>query len=162
MKASITILKAVVTKLTRMKTSLLLIKTEIKALEEKLLHSDVRSNPELLNELLAEDFQEIGSSGMINSREDVVDWLLNKEGNVRWSLTSFNIRLLSDELVLAQYVAKKVDAVDAFKKDNHASCGSQRSSLWKKVPSQNNRECHWQMIFHQGTKILNNIKPSNG
>jgi hypothetical protein len=59
------------------------IKEHIKNLEEKLLHSDVRKNPEILNELLSEDFEEIGSIGKISSREEVIDWLVTKEKDIK-------------------------------------------------------------------------------
>lgn len=44
------------------------IEAQIKELEGKLLQSDVRANPQILDELLAEDFEEIGSLGTISSR----------------------------------------------------------------------------------------------
>lgn len=114
---------------------------EIRLLEEKLLHSDVRSNPILLNVLLSDDFEEIGSTGILNTRDDVVDWLLNKESDIHWSLTNFSLRQLSDDLVLAKYHAK------ASNKNNI----THRSSLWKRVEPK--ASVKWQMVFHQGTPI---------
>ncbi|MGD8567628.1 MAG: DUF4440 domain-containing protein [Gammaproteobacteria bacterium] len=118
------------------------IEARIKALEEKLLHSDVRKNPQLLDELVAPEFEEIGSNGKVTSREQVIDWLLTKEQDVRWSLTEFRIRQLSPDMVLAIYRARKNDIVnDSYK-------GSIRSSLWKRTGER------WQIVFHQGTKVL--------
>lgn len=121
---------------------------EIKQLEEKLLHSDVRSNPELLDELLSDDFEEIGATGTINSRADVVDWLVNKESDTRWLLTDFSIRQLSDDLVLAKYIAQKL---------NTKNKASRRSSLWKRISlknrATNKTSARWIMIFHQGSNI---------
>lgn len=118
------------------------IKKIILELEEKLLHSDVRKNPEVLNELLSEEFEEIGSIGKISSREEVVHWLVNKEKGIHWSLTKFRVQELAPGLVLAIYQSNK--------KENHSnySSGSIRSSIWKQFDSS------WKMIFHQGTKIL--------
>lgn len=118
------------------------IATDIKVLEEKLLHADVRKNPHMLDELVAEDFEEIGSNGKITPREQVIDWLLNKEQGVRWSLTEFRVRQLAPDMVLAIYRARKTDLADGVYK------GSIRSSLWK-----HNGE-RWQIVFHQGTKVL--------
>jgi hypothetical protein len=114
----------------------------IKALEEKLLHSDVRKNPEILNELLSEDFEEIGSSGKISSREQVIHWLITKEKDIQYSLNNFRIRELAPGLVLATYVANKKGILSS------QSNGSIRSSIWR-LSGEN-----WKMIFHQGTKIL--------
>jgi len=114
---------------------------QIKRLEEKLLHSDVAANRSILDELLADDFEEIGSNGKISSRQQVIDWLVSKDKNMRWTLLDFSVRQLAPDLVLAIYRAKKTDA-------NHPSNGSQRSSLWQR------NDNHWQMIFHQASKIL--------
>ena len=59
------------------------IKNHIKELEEKLLHSDVRKNPEILDDLLGEDFEEIGSIGKVQSREEVINWLVTKEKDIK-------------------------------------------------------------------------------
>ena len=114
------------------------IELTIKALEEKLLHSDVRKNPEILNELLAEDFEEIGSTGKVSIRDDVVQWLVTKERDARWSLSEFRVRELTPDLVLAVYCAIKVGN----------SSGSIRSSIWKQSGG------HWKMVFHQATKMV--------
>ena len=118
------------------------IRNHIKELEEKLLHSDVRKNPEILNELLSEDFEEIGSIGKTSSREEVVKWLVTKEKDVKWSLNEFRIRELAADLVLAIYVAKKQQI------QNNNSNGSIRSSIWKLSGGK------WKMIFHQATKLV--------
>lgn len=116
------------------------IKEHIKELEERLLHSDVKGNPEILNELIGEDFEEIGSNGKVSSREEVIEWMINKDKNIKWSLNDFRIRKLTPELVIAIYTASKNDQVN--------SNGSIRSSIWK------NCDGKWKMIFHQGTKII--------
>ena len=117
------------------------IENKIKELEEKLLHSDVRENPEILKQLLSDEFEEIGSNGKISSREDVIDWLLNKEKNISWSLSDFRIKKITSDIVISIYRARKIISND------NVSNGSMRSSIWKFSDSQ------WKMIFHQGTKI---------
>ena len=115
---------------------------QIKALEEKLLHSDMAANPNLLDELLCIDFEEIGNTGHVSSRDEVIDWLISKEQNSRWSLTNFRIKPLTANLVLAIYLAKQISGQ---RKSSH---GSLRSSIWQHDGSS------WKMIFHQGTKII--------
>jgi len=117
------------------------IKNHIKELEERLLHTEVRKNSTILNELLNNEFEEIGSDGKISTREEVIEWLVNKEKNTKWSLNDFRIKELSPELILATYIA--------IKKNKSNSSRSIRSSIWKKYSGT------WKMIFHQGTKISN-------
>jgi hypothetical protein len=116
------------------------IKNHIEELEKRLLHTDLRGNLTTLTELLSDDFEEIGSDGKISTREEVVEWLVNKEKNIKWSLNNFAIRKLSPELILATYIAIKENQSD--------SSGSIRSSIWR------NFSGNWKMIFHQGTKII--------
>ncbi len=117
------------------------IKDHIRELEVKLLHSDVQENPEIINELLSEEFEEIGSIGKTSSREEVVYWLRMKEKNKQWSLDEFRIRELAPNLILAIYQANSKEG------NHHVSKGSIRSSIWKLCSG------NWKIIFHQGTKI---------
>jgi hypothetical protein len=114
----------------------------IKKLELQLLHSDVRNNPELLNELLSEDFEEIGNIGKVSSREEVVEWLLTKDKDTKWTLNEFRVREITSKIVLAIYRVTKDSPL------HDKSKGSIRSSIWKKYDD------GWKMTFHQGTKIL--------
>ena len=116
---------------------------KIKLLEESLLHTDMRSHPETLNALLAIEFEEVSPTGQIVSRESVLEWLLNKDVNVRWALEDFQFRDLGNELVLLRYQAKQIAPQVS------TSLGSLRTSLWRKNID---TEC-WQMVFHQATKI---------
>lgn len=147
------------------------LEVHLKKLEEQLLHADIKSNPELLDELLSEDFEEINSSGVINSREDVVNWLLNKGTEGLWSITDFSIRQLADDLFLATYHSKcltlekdkvavknNTHIINSKTTENNSSKGSLRSSLWRRHSSSGSHP-EWQMIFHQGTKIS---KAKNG
>jgi hypothetical protein len=115
---------------------------QIKTLEEKLLHSDLAANPHLLDELLGKEFEEIGTSGHVSQRDEVINWLIGKEQNARWSLLNFRIKPLAPDLVLAIYLAKKISG------QRIRSAGSLRSSIWKHDGSS------WKMIFHQGTKVI--------
>ena len=114
---------------------------QIKQLELKLLHFDLKTEPELINDLLSHDFEEISQSGKINARRDVVDWLIHKDIHLQWSLNDFRIRMLTDELVMAMYTAQKMND------RNNLSKGSMRTSIWQRQGSA------WKMIFHQASKI---------
>jgi hypothetical protein len=114
---------------------------QIKQLELKLLHTDMKATPSLLDTLLAQEFEEIGSNGHVSTRQEVVDWLLNKDPNDRWSLTDFRVKELSPDFVLAIYHARKISDHDG------ASKGSIRSSIWKYDGHR------WKMVFHQASKL---------
>lgn len=116
---------------------------QIKQLELELLHSDMKESPSLLDALLAKEFEEIGDNGTVNTRQNVIGWLLNKNPQERWMLTDFRVKALSTDLVLAIYRVKKV----ADQKDI-VSKGSVRSSIWKYNTQ------GWQMVFHQASKIV--------
>lgn len=116
---------------------------QIRRLEFKLLHSDMKVTPSLLDTLLAKEFEEIGGNGAVSSRQEVADWLLNKNPQNRWSLTDFRVKELSADLVLAIYRAEMVVG-----QKNIVSKGSIRSSIWK------HNTQGWQMVFHQASKII--------
>lgn len=113
---------------------------QIKVLEERLLHADMREDPSLLDELLSENFEEIGSSGAINSRLAVVNWLVNKNKNDRWMLSDFRVSVLSTEIVLAIYQAQRITDNDSV------ACATIRSSIWKRHGRS------WKMMFHQASR----------
>ena len=115
----------------------------IKRLELKLLTTNLKGDSALIDELLSDDFEEISSNGQINPRGDVVNWLLGKDNHIQWSLTDFRIKVLTDDLVMAIYVARKLND------PNSTSKGSVRTSIWK---HQGDR---WKMLFHQASKINN-------
>lgn len=130
---------------------------EMKQLEERLLHSDFRERPELFDGFLSDDFEELSPSGYISSREEVVGWLLKKDAEVRWSLTDFSVRELSDDLVLTVYRARTKTKNKNKNDDDYPSenLGSLRSSIWRRnETSYADITIKWQMVFHSGTKIL--------
>jgi len=110
--------------------------------ELELLQSNWRADPALIDNWLSADFEEIGSDGQISTRNDVINWLLNKDNAIQWALTDFRIKALTDGLVMAVYIAKKSNDRSI------TSQGSIRTSIWQ---HQGN---HWKMVFHQATKRL--------
>lgn len=112
--------------------------TLINNLEIELLQPDARSSVERLNELLADDFFELGASGKRYSRQEAVNTLPNVAG-AKYTMHDFEAREISPETVLATYRVEK-EVIGSGEKS-----WSVRSSLWQ------NRNGLWQIIFHHGT-----------
>lgn len=109
------------------------LKRLLQELEESHLKPEIRSSSQDLNELLSDDFFEIGSSGNIFYKKDCVG-----EGGVELrelSLFDFDIHPLSPEAVLTTYRVR-----DETRKQE-----TLRSSIWKYIDGR------WQLFFHQGT-----------
>ncbi|WP_310831468.1 nuclear transport factor 2 family protein [Paenibacillus pedocola] len=102
-------------------------------LEEKLLSAEVRSCPEELSELLADDFFEFGSSGRVWYKQDLMGE--DGAGEVRMILSGFELHLLSETAALTTYRILNEETGGA----------TLRSSIWKQ------QDGRWQMFFHQGT-----------
>ncbi|UYB50055.1 DUF4440 domain-containing protein (plasmid) [Lysinibacillus capsici] len=102
-------------------------------LEKRLMSYDFKE----LDELLAEDFREFGSSG--NSYDKKVQLEVAKSKTttnfIKFTVTDFNIKLLASDVVLATYRTFR----------HNDSKYALRSSIWKINKGK------WQMIFHQGT-----------
>lgn len=113
------------------------LKNRIIALEEKLFQADVRASAEELNKLLAEQFYEIGASGEIYNKAQILENLA-KLPEVKITASEFNVIQMSSEIVLITY-----RALIRTKKEQRSSL---RSSIWKFIDDK------WQMVFHQGTR----------
>jgi len=110
----------------------------IRRLEARLLKPEVRSSPEELTLLLAEDVFEIGSSGRTFDKKQIIA-TLQGESELDYSLQDFQVKQLSSDIALATYriVARRFQ-------DGKART-SLRSSIWV------HRQGRWQLMFHQGT-----------
>jgi hypothetical protein len=105
----------------------------IRRLEERLLLPEVRRSARRVGALLAEEFREIGSSGRIFDRQQIIDQLRHEPaGQSRGTISDFTARELSDSVVLTTYRVIETRTL--------------RSSIWKNINSK------WQMVFHQGTR----------
>jgi hypothetical protein len=111
----------------------------IQRLELDLLQTDLTVHPGLIDELLAEDFEEIDNQGQRHSRGEVIDWLKRKKPELHWAFRDFRVKVLADDCVLAIYSLQKPQQSSAP--------GSIRTSLWQRQDNQ------WKMVFHQATKI---------
>jgi len=119
------------------------IQETIHTLELKLLHSDWSLQKEALEAMLGESFQEINPDGVVVSRQDVIQWLLQKEPAHRWEISANDIKELDDHSILVTYHARQIIP------ENPDSNGAMHISLWQKHRESGN----WQMMFHQSTRI---------
>ena len=109
---------------------------QIRSLEERLLEPEVRSSPEQLALLLAEDFLEIGSSGRTFDKKQIIA-NLKGESVFDYSIQDFKVRQLGADIALATYrIETRQEAEPRI---------SLRSSIWV------HRDGRWQVMFHQGT-----------
>jgi hypothetical protein len=110
-------------------------------LEQQLLQPPTRRDATALTSLLAEDFRELGRSGRIYTRQQIIDLLATESPSPRHiPLSDPFCRQLSEDTALLIYRSTRTTA---FKVDFHAL----RSSFLVR------RDGRWQMIFHQGTPI---------
>ena len=115
----------------------------VQQLEQQLLHNDFRSDPHLLDALLAEDFQEVSPLGQISTRAQVIGWLLQKDPLHRWQFSAWHCSELAPSVRLLRYHA--VQCVPPSQ-----SKGALHMSLWCYNHSQ---QC-WQLRFHQSSKVV--------
>jgi hypothetical protein len=104
-----------------------------RGLEEQLLQPEVRTSRESLAALLADEFIEIGSSGRVYSKQQIIDLLRHEGGQGSPpTLRDFSARRLAAEVILVTYRVLASQTI--------------RSSVWKLMGGR------WQMVFHQGTR----------
>ena len=108
------------------------LKQHLQKLEESHIGLEVRSNMEKLDEILADDFFEIGSSGFMYDKQECLE-----TGVVLTEMTLHNYEIspLADDVVLSTY----------FIVDTTRNRNTLRSSIWKFIDGR------WQLYFHQGT-----------
>ena len=109
-------------------------------LEERILLPEIRSSPEALSDLLADDFTEFGSSGRRYAKEDILK-ALAVESDLRFELSDFALRTLAPGVAMATYQVQQSTT------SGGPISRSLRSSIWVL------RDGRWQMLFHQGTPM---------
>ncbi|UYZ24046.1 DUF4440 domain-containing protein [Mesobacillus jeotgali] len=108
------------------------LKKHLQALEESHTGLEVRTSREKLDEILADGFFEIGSSGyMFDKKECLETGVVLTE----MSLHNYKIYPLAQDVVLSTY----------FIVDQTRDRNTLRSSIWKLIDDR------WQLYFHQGT-----------
>lgn len=111
----------------------------IRQLEERLINPQARKSEKELNDLLADEFTEFGSSGQIYNKQQTL-LALRKESEFTAQLTDFKIIVLTRDVVLAKYRAAII-----LNNEEAKTIYSLRSSIWKRDGQR------WQIVFHQGT-----------
>ena len=112
-------------------------------------HPELIWDTDSFNEQVAEDFNEVGASGLRYSRSEVREIVLGRlEGRHADSLADgYNIeeaesRILADDVVQVLYTLRTPSRV------------TRRSTLYRR------RDSSWQAVFHQGTVIEGATAPS--
>lgn len=107
-------------------------------LEKRLLESEVRVSREEIGNLVADEFIEFCTSGVVCNKKEMLNELPNSEP-IEIKAYDFNSNILAEDIVLITYYTCNVNT----------GIHAMRSSIWKLI---NDR---WQLIFHQGTKLKN-------
>jgi hypothetical protein len=108
-------------------------------LEKSLHRGSIRRSREKLNELLRDDFIEIGASGKIYNKDQIIEALLN-ETPFTINASDFELRLFSEDIAQLKYKTQNIV-------DTNLLPTTLRSSIWKKEGTV------WKMLFHQGTLV---------
>ncbi len=104
-------------------------------LELELMNPALRRDRLRVAALLAEDFQEVGSSGGIWSREAMLLHLQQESPGEAAAVADFSVRALAPQAVLVTYSTVRRETQIL------------RSSIW--VESDDG----WKILFHQGTPV---------
>lgn len=111
---------------------------------EPIFHNDPPgADRAYLEELIAEDYFEIGGSGRVYSRERVIETVVDRydreEPPVEYEVDEFAVRQIAPSMYLATYTLSQPDG--------HETRVTRRSTIWTDSPG------HWQVVHHQGTVV---------
>ncbi len=108
-------------------------------LEESLFRADVRSSSSELDQLISDDFIEIGASGLRFGKANVLE-RLPTEVAPEITARDYELRMLGLDCAQLLYKA------EVLKNEQLSPTYSHRCSIWRRSSSG-----QWQMIYHQGT-----------
>ena len=111
----------------------------LRELEESLLKPEVRHDVAELSKLLADDFRELGASGRIYDKAEVLSSLPTEPAPKSYVISDF----IATELDI--YVAMLNYRLEASYPGDEAPRRTLRTSIWRLA------EGGWQMFFHQAT-----------
>lgn len=111
----------------------------LRPLEVALHQPLVRSDRATLDRLLHSRFREAGRSGLIHSREKVLDEFLGQPPKYEVWSQDYEADVLSDDFVVLTYRSAHVES------DGSLANFTNRMSLWQLADGV------WQIRFHQGT-----------
>lgn len=116
------------------------LKDKFQLLEEKLLQPDIRKSINDLDTIIDDTFIEIGSSGCIYNKKQIIN-TLPATPSVNMTIMDFEAKLLTEGIVQTIYrVERQNDEMTEY---------SLRSSIWLLKNEK------WCIVFHQGTPISN-------
>lgn len=110
------------------------------ALESRLIDAEVRQSRPELEALLASGFREIGTSGRLTTRAQVLASLA-APGQVAFEIENLECLPLGDHAALVTYRAT------ARRTDTGQTSRSARATVWTLT------DAGWQAVFHQGSRI---------
>ncbi|MFL6585747.1 MAG: DUF4440 domain-containing protein [Luteimonas sp.] len=113
------------------------LQTHLEALERALLDPAVRADRARLDGLIAEDFLEIGASGAVFGKADVLSRLPGETG-VAYEALPMRVQRIGADIARVLYTVRR-DADGDVRR-------SLRSSWWRL-----DADGCWRMVFHQGT-----------
>lgn len=101
---------------------------------------DKIDSPDVLAELIDNEFIEIGSSTVIYDKTEVLRWL-KSDVQSKHIGTSFKAHPLAENIILLTYISRIKDTPLTESKQ------TMRSSIWRLTGGK------WRMVFHQGTPM---------
>lgn len=109
----------------------------LEALERALLDPAIRADRSRLDRLIADDFLEIGASGAVFGKAEVLA-RLPEESGIAFEVLSMRVQRIGADVARVLYTASR-DADGEVRR-------SLRSSWWRL-----DADGCWRMLFHQGT-----------
>ena len=109
----------------------------LRALEQQLLQPEVRRDREKLENILGDEFYEVGSSGRVFDRATIIDTMIS-ESKRELVMKEYQSMVLADDVVIATFRILRLI-------EGQMTASSRHSSVWKKRGDQ------WWMVYHQGT-----------
>jgi hypothetical protein len=109
--------------------------------ETELFDPDTRRNRGRLEALLHPLFFEIGRSGRVHTRDEVLTQLPNEREPAAIRGHGFALHTLSEDVMLLTYQSAQAASSGALERH------TLRASVWRRSPS------GWQIVFHQATPM---------
>ena len=113
----------------------------LRELEESLLKPETRRDVEALSKLLADDFRELGASGQIYDKTEIITALPNEPPLESYVISDFIVTELDVYVAMLNYRLETRHPGDAVSRT------TLRTSMWRLA------EHGWQMFFHQGSPV---------
>jgi hypothetical protein len=117
----------------------------LRELEESLLRPETRRDVEALSKLLADDFREVGASGRIYDKAEVLRTLPSEPVPESFVISGFIATELDIYVAMVNYRLEVQYASDGLPRRTI------RTSIWRLGDG------GWQMFFHQGTPAAGDI-----